>query len=305
MSLVLLATLAISSSRSVEPFFLGHSYAWKNVDYRVSNPILKKFNLSPTAVSKLILDVHKRMESESLSSKPSQDVREVAAEIVKQVSAAEAGISPTPNAFTNKWLLAEGVSRWVLLNVFYDKSQVGPNWIAKEEFIYFGKTETVMKQMPHAATCGGFSCVVRDLARGCGLDAYKVDGHIRGLGQTGSVPQNHSIAAFVIDGLLVPADLSDSRENLQDPANPAKLRRQPTGRLAEWAILPVSAEAWEVFLARFHAWDGLVNGQKLQNWDGDVQGTHPFTDLSLSDWEGKDTSALQSVLDGLRRNNQE
>lgn len=286
----------------LRPFFLSYSPVWKEVDARHDNPIEKALNLSAAAFEKLVNAVHARMSSPMLASFADQPIKQIAAGIKTEVADVIKSEMLVLNDFASQWILAEGVCRWVLLNVFYDKSQVGADWITGSRFAYWGKPEIVLKQMPHAATCGGFATTVRDIGRACGLTAYKLDGHWRGLGEIGTVPQNHSITMFVFPGnIKVPADVSTARSERQDNQVPQDLRIRPRGRIAEWSVLPIRPEAWEVFLTHFFTWHGKINGKQLVNWCGDLQGAHFFHQMPIEEWESRNSAYLKPTEDRLRR----
>lgn len=289
-------------NKSIEPYFLNYSPVWKGLNWRKDNPVQKASGLSSDAFLQLAQSVQSRMSTPKLMPYASQPVKEIASAITAEVEAVLKREKKSVNEFTRQWMLAEGVCRWALLNIFYDKSQVGPDWISEGKFAYWGKPEVVLKQMPHAATCGGFATTVRDIGRACGLTAYKVDGHWRGLEETGAIPQNHSITAFIFPGdMLVPADVSTARCERQNNQKPKILRDSPYGRVHEWCILPVRPEAWEIFLAHFFTWDGKVNGKQIVNWCGDLQGVHFFHEMPLIAWQDHNISYLKPLEDWLRR----
>ena len=297
-----LQSVFLWQDRVSEPVFLNYSPVWKGVDARHNNPIETNLNLSYNTLEKLIVAVHARMSSPSLAPFAEQSVKQIADAIKLEVDSVVRNEAVSLNDFASQWVLAEAICRWVLLNVFYDKSQVGADWITGSKFIYWGKPETVLKQMPHAATCGGFATTVRDIARACGLVAYKVDGHWRGLGEVGAVPQNHSITMFVFPGnIKVPADVSTARSERQSNQSPQVLSVRPRGRVAEWDVLPIRPEAWDVFLAHFFTWHGKINDKQIVNWCGDLQGAHFFHQMPIEEWEGRNTSHLRIIEDRLRR----
>lgn len=279
----------------ITPQFLPYSPIWKDIKLdKDPNPIESQFGVSVRDMDGVIRSVLRRIPRIGLPEE--RTISAVAKAIDSEVKAAIQGSRLRLGDFATQWLLAEGACRWVFLNVYYDNRQVGSDGVAID-FARLGKPSVVLNSDPPVALCGGISCTIRDIGRALGLKCYKVDGHMRELGNTERIGQNHSIACFEFPGgLKVPGDLANAGyRGFTKDGKRVFVKVLPV-RLNEAWTLPRRPEAWEIFLARFCTWDGIMNGKQIVNWDGDLQGVHRFHSLKYPEWIVKETASLEPLL---------
>ena len=137
----------------------------------------------------------------------------------------------------------------------------------------------VLSSTPLKGTCGGYSIVVRDIARQLDLTCRILSGFLRLTkwkpGDQASTLGTHAWVEFVFNGdVHVPADptIASGTDNLIKRAN---------GKCIGFAALPRSENEWEVFLGRHYNYSVLPKETPLH---GDSRECTPQLSITQDQW---------------------